>query len=354
MLDKHGRFKACLIGGAIGDALGYPIEFMKLHEIKNKYGNSGLNELLLDKTSNKALISDDTQMSLFTADGMVWAYRRCSERGIGSYAGSGTYQSYLRWLYTQTGKIKDDNWLQKTPYEKDYSNELFILDMKELFACRAPGNTCLSALESGLIGSVDNPINNSKGCGGIMRVAPVGLFLHDEPKYAFRVGCEIAALTHGHPTGYLSAGAFALIIAELLNNKDLVDSIKSAKNTLIEYENHEETLAAINLAIELSNCNIPIEEAISKMGEGWIAEEALAIALYCALKEPNFEKALVISVNHDGDSDSTGSICGNILGALLGMESIPVKWFDSIEINYFIESMADKLFNMYIQKSMRQ
>jgi len=160
-MDMRDRFRACLLGGAIGDALGYLIEFMSLNKIKSKYGKSGITDLVTDKTSNKALISDDTQMTLFTADGMVWAYRRCSERGIGSYAGSGTYQSYLRWLYTQTGKIKQNHWLEKNPYESESEDFAFILDIKELYARRSPGNSCLSALERGGMGSIENPINNS-------------------------------------------------------------------------------------------------------------------------------------------------------------------------------------------------
>ena len=264
MMDILDKFRACLLGGAIGDALGYPIEFMGLKEIKSKYGSSGVIDLITDKTFNKALISDDTQMTLFTVEGIVWAYRRCSDRGIGSYGVSGTYQSYLRWLYTQTGKIQDDFWLQRTPYEEEDKDNIFILDVKKLYSRRAPGLTCLSSLESGTMGSIENPINDSKGCGGIMRVAPVGLFLHNQPKHAFEVGCEIAAITHGHPTGYLSAGAFAMIIAELLNNKGLMESILSTIDTLKEYKDHEETLEALNKAIELSKGKKPIEKEISQ------------------------------------------------------------------------------------------
>lgn len=352
-MDLHDRFKACLLGGAIGDALGYPIEFMSLDEIRSKYGSTGVTDLIIDKTLNKALISDDTQMTLFTADGMVWAYKRGRNRGIGSYSASGTYHSYLRWLYTQTGRIKDDYCLEKNPYEKKDDDSIFILDVKELYARRAPGLTCLSALESGAMGSMENPLNNSKGCGGIMRVAPVGLFLHNQPRYAFEVGCELAAITHGHPTGYLSAGAFAMIIAELLNNKGLMESIASSINTLKEYENHEETLDAINKSIELSNSNVSVEKAILQLGEGWVAEEALAIALYCALKESYYVNAILLSINHDGDSDSTGSICGNIMGAALGLNSIPEKWVKVIELKDFIVKMADKLFDTYELKNIR-
>lgn len=346
-MNKLDKFRACLLGGAIGDALGYPIEFMSLKEIKLKYGNSGLTDLIADKTSKRALISDDTQMTIFTAEGIIWASRRMSDRGIGSFGVSGTYQSYLRWLYTQTDKIENDYWLEKTPYEKEDKDGIFVLDVKELYASRAPGLTCLSALESGKMGSIEEPINDSKGCGGIMRVAPVGLLLHEVPKGAFEVGCELAAITHGHPTGYLSAGAFAMIIAELVNNKSLIESIRSTIKTLIEYKDHEETLEAINKAIELSKSNTPSEEAISQLGEGWVAEEALAIGLYCALKEDDYKKAVIASVNHDGDSDSTGSICGNIMGAKLGMNSIPQKWLETLELKDYIEKLADKLFDTY-------
>ena len=246
MSDKKDLFKASILGGAIGDALGYTVEFMRLDEIKSKFGEQGITDLQIDKATGKALVSDDTQMTLFTADGMMWAYYRCSRRGIGSYAGSGTYQSYLRWYYTQTRKMPTDNdkfWLEQQPHEEKDS----ILNYKELFSQRAPGNSCLTALGSGQMGTIEHPINNSKGCGGVMRVAPVGLFLHREPEYAFRIGAEVAAITHGHPTGYLAAGALATIIAELINGKSIIDSTMTAIKVLKSYPNHQQTLNAIEM-----------------------------------------------------------------------------------------------------------
>lgn len=78
-------------------------------------------------------------------------------------------------------------------------------------------------------------------------------------------------------------------------------------------EKNEETLTALNKAILLAKEGNPSAEKLSQLGDGWIGEEALSIAIYCALPYPeNFEKALKLSVNHSGDSDSTESICGNI------------------------------------------
>jgi len=348
-MNKQDRFSGCLFGGAIGDALGYTVEFLNLPMIQNRFGENGITDLVLDKVTNKAIISDDTQMTLFTADGMIWAYLRCSERGIGSYAGSGTYQSYLRWLYTQTGHIEDECWLEKQPHEKQdfiIKYDKSILEYKELFDPRAPGNTCLSSLASGEMGSIECPINNSKGCGGVMRTAPVGLFLHHKPEYAFRIGAEIAAITHGHPSGYLSAGALSAIIAELINGKTILESAKSAMRMLATYESHRETLTAMANAIKLAAGNETAINAIKTLGQGWVGEEALAIALFCALRETDVKHVFIASVNHDGDSDSTGAICGNILGAAYGIGALPKGWVKNIELHDLILDMSDKLFTL--------
>ena len=348
-MDYKNKYLACLLGGAMGDALGYPIEFMSKSEIVSEYGENGIRDLSVDNKTGKALISDDTQMTLFTSDGLIWSHLRCSERGIGSYEGSGTLQSYYRWHYTQTGTVCNDCWLEKQPHETEnyiITYDKTIMEYTELFARRAPGNSCLSALAQGRMGTIEQPINNSKGCGGVMRVAPVGLFLHKYPEEAMDHGMKIAALTHGHPTGYISAGAFAVIIAELINGKTLVEGLDSSFEMLRQFDTNRETTLALKKAIELANTDIDTSKAIRKLGEGWIAEEALSIAIYCALKEKDFKKALQLAVNHDGDSDSTGAICGNIIGAKGGMEMIPQIWLSQIELKELILDIAQKLYQV--------
>ncbi len=222
-----------------------------------------------------------------------------------------------------------------------------IMQYKKLYVQRAPGISCLSALESNKMGTIEHPINDSKGCGGVMRVAPIGLFYHNDMENAFRAGAE-AAVTHGHPTGYLAAGVFAAIIAELINCNNIIDGTLNSIKVLKTYSNHEETLNAIMKAIDLSCSNEKTNIAISKLGEGWVAEEALAIALYCALKEKDFKKSLNMSVNHDGDSDSPGSICGNILGACYGIKALPKDWVDKTELKELIISMSNKLHDVSV------
>ena len=101
----------------------------------------------------------------------------------------------------------------------------------------------------------------------------------------------------------------------------------------------------MNKAVELTHSQKTDAECISELGEGWTGHEALAIAVFCALRHPDsFEDAVVAAVNHDGDSDSTGAVCGNIMGALLGRRAIPECYTCDLEIVDVIEEMAEDLY----------
>ena len=187
-----------------------------------------------------------------------------------------------------------------------------------------------------------------------MRVAPIGMLFHaltltcpearsEHHQQSFDLGCEAAALTHGHPTGYLTAGVMAALVFDLLDGIDLTSAINRVVPLLKAREHHEETLAAIEASQRLVAADIEPTEAVSELGEGWVAEEALAIGLYCALKAQDFEPAVIMAVNHDGDSDSTGLIAGHLLGAMQGRTAIPERWLAPLELRGVIEEMADDL-----------
>jgi|LFRM01.1.fsa_nt_gb ADP-ribosylglycohydrolase len=332
--DKD-HFRGCILGGAIGDALGWTVEFLKLNEIKKKYGENGITGLIEGK-NGRAEITDDTQMTLFTAEGILRAETRLKERGI-CHPPSVVYYAYQRWLITQGyPRLKDREWIY----------DGWLIGIKELYERRAPGNSCLSALLSGRQGTIDEPINNSKGCGGVMRVAPAGLFCPKD--HAFRMAADVAALTHGHPSGYLSAGALAYMISSLIEGQDIETAVKNTVVELENNENHQECVQSLNQALELSKSGLSDIDAISQLGEGWVGEEALGISTYCALKyKDSFKKALIAAVNHDGDSDSTGAITGNILGASLGLSKIPEYWVDKVELKEVLIQIADDLLMGY-------
>jgi ADP-ribosylglycohydrolase len=339
-LDK---FTGCLIGGAIGDALGAPIEFMDLKTIKSTYAQDGVQDYV-EFPENVGEFTDDTQMSLFTAEGILRAYHRFVLKGIEGALNSIVHMSYLRWLHTQGITLNQDN-IKDGTYDIQTG---WLIKKRELHKKRSPGITCLKALSCGIAGTIDNPINDSKGCGTIMRVAPVGLFYSPDSRRAFRVACELSAITHGHPTGYLSAGFFASVISDLASGFKLESSIDNATEILKTWDNHEETIRAVKNARDLFSKTKSNRKhdfmTVEEIGEGWTAEEALAISLYCSLiYETDFQKGVLYSVNHSGDSDSTGSITGNILGTIHGESGIPRKWIDKLGSINIVRMVAEDL-----------
>lgn len=364
---RKERVKDCirgsLIAGAAGDALGYPVEFMSRNAILLKYGESGITQFELDN-NGKALVSDDTQMTLFTANGMLMGITRGSMRGIGGDPKDYVDGAYLDWYYTQTGK--KESMLGDTDFHYTW-----LRDLPELAYRRAPGTTCLNACEALL--HREKPNNNSKGCGGIMRVAPMGLLAASMPKLyensfsLAEAGAHIARVTHLHPLGYLPAALMTLLISRIVPltpsevKETIIEIVNDGLDVMMqlydnEYISDKEYLKKLTLrAIELSQSNILDSDAIRQIGEGWVAEEAWAISLYCVVRHiDNMRNAIIAAVNHDGDSDSTGSITGNIMGAIYGYEAIKrehlfcpegTTFEDTLELNNIILALADDLFS---------
>lgn len=333
------RFLGCLLGGAVGDALGAPVEFMQRSEILRRFGPDGITEYA-PAYGGLGTITDDTQMTLFTAEGLIRGWVRYCFKGVTDYTGV-TAHAYLRWLQTQGDEPSFD--LRSFAHEPGW-----LFQQHELHQRRAPGNTCLSALQ--VMSSLGEPAcNDSKGCGGVMRVAPVGLFAwrlrkSGSPRETFKLGAELAALTHGHPTGALTAGLLSVLIMALTDGATLPEALAAAKIILREHRDHEETLHAVEMAEILASSGLPHEQAIARLGEGWVAEEALAIAIYCALVARDFRHGVILAVNHDGDSDSTGSIVGNLLGAMHGVKAIPAEWLEPLELRDVITELARDLY----------
>ena len=328
------RSVGCLLGGAVGDALGAPVEFIDRHEIFQRFGAKGIRDYVM-AYGRIGAITDDTQMTLFTAEGCLLAFA-LGRSEVADDCIDVIRQSYLRWLKTQG--ISSD-------MPAEYNG--WLMEQDALFSRRAPGNTCLSALRHR--GAEQN---QSKGCGGIMRVAPCGILYAGNPDKAFMLGLEAAKLTHGHPTGYLSAAVFAAIIAELMVGKPLPVAIQSSRAILVNSDDYTETLMALDGAIQMATVNKEPAIAIPVLGEGWVAEEALAISIYCALTAKNLEEGIVTAVNITGDSDSTGAITGNILGAMAGVEAIPSRWLEQLELRDVIETVAQDLVLLPLAKSL--
>ncbi len=344
--------RGCIFGGAVGDALGYPVEFLREEDIFKKYGPAGITAYEKDPVKRKALISDDTQMSLFTANGLLVGDTRGAMRGIRGWPRVYVVKAYKDWLKTQESSMQEVNRHERNTDQGGYS---WLLDVPELYSRRAPGNTCLSALMEGTEYEdyVKAKRNNSKGCGGIMRIAPlaVNYELKDIEKLDMEAA-QISAITHGHPLGYMPSA----LLAQVLNHyvfwrhskaslKEVVLESLDTVQKLFRDEKYLTDLTNIVLqAVKVSENNEPDLENIHQLGEGWVAEETLGISLYCALRYQNdFSGGIIAAVNHNGDSDSTGAVTGNILGAMLGYDAIAAQWKKDLELSDVILEIADDL-----------
>ncbi|WP_027399202.1 ADP-ribosylglycohydrolase family protein [Anaerovorax odorimutans] len=310
-------YRGCLLGGVVGDAEGY-----------------GVYE------GEKKLISDNSQLTFFTVDGLIWADHKANKRGVYAYIPC-LFYSYQKWLYTQTGSFADKNYDFLFPSE--------ILECEELFARRGVGNTSLESLAgsiNGKYGTIKNRINNSKSCGAVMRAAPIGMYFCKDSKEAYNMGCQGGAITHGNPKGFLPAGFLAYIISDILKGEDIESSAMGALAELKKDDEKGEIYAILKKAILLAKSDTDCQTAMEQLGTGWIGSEAMALALYCSLKfENDFEMAINVASHYSGNKDTISSICGNLLGAHLGSLEIPYKWVHETELTYFAVTGADKLLN---------
>ncbi|MGJ6960624.1 ADP-ribosylglycohydrolase family protein [Streptosporangium sp. G11] len=373
--DHRDRVRGCLLGGALGDALGAPVEFESIGRIRRQHGPEGLTGLVPDWRGAVGLITDDTQMTLFTVEGLI--------RG-GDVAA--VRRAYLRWLDTQQHRSPpppspaNDRPTARPPRVSSPAandrpahdpvppppgNDLIrtglLREQEWLYSQRAPGNACLSGLRGSRAVAPapfgePGPVNpDSKGCGTVMRSAPFGLGARS-PRHAFELAAECAQITHGHPTGYLAAGAFAAVVHFLTEDEPieadgspkpdetLTRAVRKAMDLLATYPSHEETGLALRGAVSLAAEGGPSPAKVESLGGAWVAEEALAIAVYCALTYPapgDVARALLLAVNHSGDSDSTGAVCGNLLGTLHGEAALPAEWLARLEGRDAITGLAD-------------
>lgn len=287
---SSAQAQAILLGLALGDALGYPVEFLQREAIQQRYGPAGIQE-----PPDPALYSDDTQMTIAVANALCEAGNEALDSLMAAVG-----RHFVAWLHSP----------QNT---------------------RAPGNTCLAGLrryEAGLPWQ-ESGIADSKGCGSAMRVAPIGYFYqHDSARLKERA-LAIGLITHGHPAAQAAsiAAAYAVKLA--------LDGIAPGEwlRLIMAFTEgiSEDFDAALRRLGHVEGWGNRVA-ALAHIGEGWVGEEALAMALYCLRQHPDdYTAALRLAANITGDSDSVACITGGISAARLGMASIPTDWLARCE-----------------------
>ena len=348
--DFATRVQGTLMGGALGDTFGYLVEFDSLADIHARFGPAGLVDL--SQAEGPLHFSDDTQMTLYTLDGLLEVLEWANE-GVGADINACQWLAYLRWLKTQgipaagSAPVPQPRWIDS---------------QSVLHHRRHPGNACVTGLATGVMGTSSRPVNpDSKGCGTVMRSAPYGLIPNVPAEAVYRISSEAASLTHGHPSARQSSGAFSWLIHSLaVAGLGLRAAAESARaRAVAEPGADADLLARLDAALVLSaHDGEPLAGAqlTDALGLGWVAEEALAVALYSVLATApsavspveHFLGAMRLAVNHDGDSDSTGSIAGNILGAFYGEAALPDAWLRMCEDPQLISHLAGGLIKLTV------
>ncbi len=327
------QIRGCFWGLALGDALGQPVEFNHMEVIRQQYGANGIQE-----PKSRAIWTDDTEMTFAVTRalltlGSVQKIQELDEDTIG-----------------QTFAVEFIKWFDNPGY--------------------APGPTCSNAVNFLRSHSSTSwrmaGTNISKGCGSVMRAAPVGIWFADALAPEFKKGkgpmhdrfirvSEIQSeITHGHKAATAAALAGAYAVALAVNGIQpgaMLQLIQKLCNPI--NPDFAEVMTKLEKALaQRSSGEVDNDvDALHAIGQGWIGEEAFAMALYAAIRYPDdFPSCLRAAVNHDGDSDSIGCIAGGIIGALHGMKCIPANWINRLAERQRMEQMLQQVSGFFSTK----
>ncbi|MER7046053.1 ADP-ribosylglycohydrolase family protein [Streptomyces jumonjinensis] len=331
--DFRARVRGALLGSAIGDALGAGIAGLTLAGIQAAHGEDGLTDLV-PAYGRRGAVTAATQLTLFTVDGLIRAQVR---RDTGAWhPPTDVHRAYLRWAATQHDwgpdeRRKDDGWLAREEW---------------LYTRRDPPKASLMGLGDPHMGTLEAPKNpTARDAGALVRSAPFGLLVGWEPQLVCQLAVECAAQTHGHPTAYLSAGAFAVIVHGLARGEALEPSVGRALTLVGTRPGHQPVTDALTAALGAVRQGAPGPERVTRLSAadpaGHHAEGVLAAAVYSALVSEDIRHGLRLAVNHDGPSAATGSVTGALLGALHGETALPPAWLSELEGRPTLLELAD-------------
>jgi len=298
------QYRGAVYGLAIGDALGWP---------KEGTGPVRVDGPVSD-LPEPALYTDDTQMSLALARALIRAGDHSHETLMEAIVAE-----FVAW-----GESPSNN--------------------------RAPGSTCMRAIGKLRAGAAwaEAGIASSKGCGTAMRTAPVGLYYHGNNDRLRAVARDSSLITHGHPCALAGGIATAFLVSRALDREDPsrmpAQLLEFAGGRCAEFDERVRQVQSLPLTGDP-------RPACRSLGQGWVAEEAVALGLYCFLRTPEDYRSMVITgANIEGDSDSVACIAGAIGGAYCGHGAIPAHWVQRIEDRDYLDEVARLLYAAWARR----
>ncbi|WP_435613191.1 ADP-ribosylglycohydrolase family protein [Streptomyces sp. bgisy159] len=327
--DFRSRVRGTLLGAAVGDALGAPVDRMTGDEIREACGPDGVVDLVA-AYGRRGAVTHLTQLALFSVDGLIRAQVR---RDTGAWhPPTDLHRAYLRWATTQRDwgpdeRRAEDGWLAREEW---------------LYARRDPTRALLMGLGDQRMGTLEAPKNpDAAGPEAVARSAPFGLLVGWEPQLVVQLAVECAAQTHGHPTACLAAGGYAAVVHALLRGEALEGAVQRALALLAARVGHDPVSDALRLALGAVRQGMPGPAVVEELGGGGESAQVLGAAVYCALVAEDVRHGLRLAVNHGGPSAATGVLTGGLLGALHGETALPPGWLVELEGRPTILELAD-------------
>ncbi len=295
-MSVREHFRGCLIGLAVGDSLGAPVEGMNRTAIKSKYVQ--VTEMLGGGWLGLAPgeYTDDTAMMLCLAKSIV-------ERG--QFDTQNVASHFLGWFRAGPVGIGRTTWLALNELDHGASWQEAGKRAHEMLNGLSAGN------------------------GSIMRCAPLGLLHCRDREALIKDSIESSLITHYDPEACWGAVAVNLAVAQLLNGEreDLIARLSAE----IEQPRVKEALARVSVL------------GLDQLRTSAYVLDTLQAALWCFLNTGSLEQAVIAAVNLGGDADTTGAVTGALAGAYWGLPQIPQRWLEPLKDRNEIIRLADEI-----------
>lgn len=331
-------YQGCMLGLAVGDAMGAGVDDRSLDEICADYGPDGL--LGYDLVNGFAEVSSYTQVAAFAINGLLVSMARGQLRGPFM---PGITQALKEWARSQY-----------FPRETD-KRTCWLCHETHMRRRRIMDSRTLDALTRDVLGTPEKPSNNANGSGTLPAAVTAGLLFSPErmePGDVGRLGAEIVALTHGDRLTFLSGAVLAYIIAGIVQDResDLESQFTNAAEAVAAqfaaFPEAAELETRVKRAVNVAKTGTqePVE-VLEKLG-CMDAVEVLCGALYaCLVTQEDFDRAMIVSINHSGKSAAVGAVAGAILGAHLGVEALPEFYLDCLDAGAVVRELTTDLFS---------
>ena len=327
MDELKSAYRGCLLGLAVGDALGAPADKLDMAQIREDFGPGGL----MGYTDDGPRVTSHTQLCAFTANGLLLGQTRGQI--------SGKMAPFVRYM-----ALSQKEWAKAQRPHATLERTFCWVYWVDAFRRRACADSrMLEMLAADHIGSPEEPINRLDGCGSLTAAVATGLFGADTA----RLGAEAVALTYGHSTAILSGAILSELIYRTIHRRD-ADLRQLVEESLVRVEEvfadqfpkTRTVTAAVRYAMDLAaEGPNAIEQLVCQT-----APQVLAGAVYTMIRCGNdFDAAMIAAVNHSGRSAAVASVVGAVLGAKLGHREIPEFYLENLEAAEDLWTLADDL-----------